>query len=48
MCETVVGRGERLISVIKGPFTQKDYNNLCKGLCQIAMKIPTTIGGKTL
>jgi hypothetical protein len=34
--------------VIEGNFTQEDYDNLCKGLCQIATKIPTTIGGKTL
>jgi hypothetical protein len=47
-CETVVAMGERLIPVIEGNFTQEDYDNLCKGLCQIATKIPTTIGGKTL
>jgi hypothetical protein len=47
-CETMVAMGERLIPVIEGQFTKEDYDNLCKGLCQIAMKIPTTIRGKTL
>jgi hypothetical protein len=40
--------GERELSPFEGQFTQEDYNTLCQGLCQIATKVPTTIGGKTL
>lgn len=48
MTEAVALGMQHLPASIKGQLSKEDFNNMCHGLCKIAMIIPTTIGGKTL